>query len=83
MMRRKQADLRIKIATELGGPSRLKGAPPSTRTPVLERLNTEGHTEQIENLQERTVVVHAHFKELFTDPAALGSTRMDMAALVT
>ena len=48
--------------------SRLKGAPPPTRAPTWERRNTEGNVERIENLLERTDVVHAHFLELFRGP---------------
>ena len=68
VMRRKQADLWSRMATELGAPSRVKGAPRPTQAPVLERLDRDGHTERIEHLQERTDTVHVDFKELFTDP---------------
>ena len=41
-MRRKQAILRCKEATQLGAPSRLKGQPPQTRAPILEPLMKKG-----------------------------------------
>ena len=68
-MRRKQATLRCKEATQLGEPSRLKGPPPQTRAPVLERVDETGRTEKVEHLKGRTDIVHGHFKELFTDPS--------------
>ena len=67
-MRRKQADLRFKEATELGAPARLKGPPPPTRAPILEKLDTDGNTESVKDLQGRTDLVHDHFQELFADP---------------
>ena len=66
-MRRKQATLRCKEATQLGAPSRLKGPPPQTRAPVLERVDESGRTEKVEHPDGRTDIVHSHFKELFTD----------------
>ena len=42
VMRRKQTDLRFKIAMELGAPSRLKSAPPPERVQILERSNADG-----------------------------------------
>ena len=43
VMRRRQADLRFKVATEWRTCSRLKGAPPPPG-PILERLDTDGDT---------------------------------------
>ena len=54
-MRRKQATLRCKEATQLGAPSRLKGQ--------------TGRTEKVERLKGRTDIVHGQFKELCTDPS--------------
>ena len=68
-MRRKKATLRCKEATQLGAPSRLKGAPPQTRAPILERVDETERTEKVEHLQGRTDIVHKHCKELFTDPS--------------
>ena len=68
-MRRKQGTLRCKEATQLGAPSRLKGPPPQTSAPILDRVGETGRTERVEHLQGRTDIVHEHFKELFTDPS--------------
>ena len=67
-MRREQADLRFKVASELGAPSRLKGRPAPTRASSLEKLDTDGKLDRIGSLQGRTDIVDDHFKELFTDP---------------
>ena len=66
-MRRKQATLRCKEATQLRAPSRLKVPPPPTRAPILERVDESGTTEKVEHLDGRTDIVHRHFRELFTD----------------
>ena len=58
----------FKIGTKPGASSRLKGAPPPTRAPILENLGTDGKMDRIHNLQRRTDIVHDSFKELFTDP---------------
>ena len=68
-MRREQADLRFKVASELGAPSRLKGRPAPTRASSLEKLDTDGKLYRIGSLQGRTDIVDDHFKELFTDPS--------------
>ena len=68
-VRLKQAILRCKEATRLGAPSRLKGRPPQTRAPILERVDETGRTEKVEHPQGRTDTVYDHFKELFTDPS--------------
>ena len=66
-MRRTQATLRCKEATQLGASSRLKGPPPHIMTSVLERVDETDRTEKVEHLKGRTDIVHEHFKELFTD----------------
>ena len=68
-MRRKQAIFRCKEATQLEAPSRLKGPPPQTRVPILERIDETRRTEKMEHPQGRTDIAHEHFKELFTDPS--------------
>ena len=59
-MRRKQADLQFKEATELVAPAHLKGPPPPTRAPILE--NMRRNTESVKDLQQCTDIVHDHFK---------------------
>ena len=66
-MIRKQATLRCKEATQLGAPSLLKGPPPPTIAPMLERVDESGRTEKVEHLDGRTDTVHKHCKQLFTD----------------
>ena len=56
------------VGTEIRAPSSLKGAPPPTRAPILERLNEDGSTERDETIQVRTNVVHVHLLELCTGP---------------
>ena len=56
-MRRTQATLRCKEATQLGAPSRLKGPPPQTRAPILERVDELGRTEKVETLNSLPMMV--------------------------
>ena len=50
----------------MGAPSLLKGPPPQTRAPVLERVDEMERTEKVEHVKGRTDMVHDYFNELFT-----------------
>ena len=63
-MRRTQATLRCKEATQLGA-SRLKGPPPQTRAPILERVDETVRTEKVDHLQGRTDIVHETLQRTF------------------
>ena len=66
VMRRKQADLHFKTATEVGAPSRLNGSPTPTRKSSAQTANrTESGT------CGDAQIVHDHSKEVFTDPMRL------------
>ena len=47
----------------------MKGPPPQSRAPILEKVDETRRTEKVEHLQGCTDIVHEHIKELFTDPS--------------